>query len=445
MNHSGSIDENLEPNNGATKSTRNSLLDKTISRRDILKLAGAGSLGLLLGAGGVGGILAATDTLSKSTGKTNSNNFPAEGSVPFYGQHQAGIITPSQNFLCFASFDLKTTSLAEVKKLFQAWTEAAAVMTTGDLIGNSNSSLNLPPSDTGEAAGLSPSKMTITFGVGPSFFDERFGLSGKRPATFKELPRFRGDALQSQWCGGDIGIQVCADDLQVAFHAIRNLARIARGIAVLKWTQEGFQRTGTADPSSGTPRNLMGFKDGTGNPDTNDAKAMDDIVWAGAGDEKDWMKGGSYMVARRIRMRVEIWDRSSLSDQELTFGRHRDSGAPLGSKNEFDPLDLEAKDSSGQPTLPMNSHSRLAHMDGGTKILRRAYSYSSGIDNKTGQLDAGLFFISYQRNIEKQFIAMQQILAASDKLNEYIVHVGSAVFACFPGTRKGGYIGETLF
>lgn len=445
MSHSGSIDENIERNDGEVNSSRNPLLDKTISRRDILKLAGAGSLGLLLGAGGVGGILAATDTLSKKAGKTTESSFPVGDSVPFYGQHQAGIITPAQNFLCFASFELTTPSLPEVRKLFQAWTEAAAAMTTGDLIGNSNSSLNLPPSDTGEAAGLSPSKMTITFGAGPSFFDERFGLASKRPASFKDLPRFRGDALQSQWSGGDIGIQVCADDLQVAFHAIRNLARISRGTAVLKWTQEGFQRTGPADPSSGTPRNLMGFKDGTGNPDTSDVKAMNDIVWAQAGDEKDWMKGGSYMVARRIRMRVEIWDRSSLSDQEQTFGRHRDSGAPLGSKNEFDPLDLEAKDSSGQPTLPMNSHSRLAHMNGGTKILRRAYSYSSGIDNKTGQLDAGLFFISYQRNIEKQFIAMQQILATSDKLNEYIAHVGSAVFACFPGTHKGGYIGETLF
>lgn len=145
MSDLGSIDGNTERNDGKATSPRDSLLDKPISRRDILKLAGAGSLGLLLGAGGVGGILAATDTLSKSTNKSKTNNFSASDSVSFYGQHQAGIITPAQNFLCFASFDLKTTSLAEVRKLFQAWTEAAAVMITGDLIGNSNSSLNLPP------------------------------------------------------------------------------------------------------------------------------------------------------------------------------------------------------------------------------------------------------------------------------------------------------------
>lgn len=423
--------------------TADSLLNKRLSRREMLKIAGVGGIGLLLGGGGAYGALALKETLAKNSAPSKGD---ASGSrVGFYGEHQAGIITPAQHFLSFASFDLTTSSLADVRQLFQSWTEAAAAMTSGDLIGNSNNNLNLPPSDTGETAGLSPSKLTITFGVGPSFFDNRFGLAGKRPTTFGELPKFRGDALQTEWCGGDIGVQVCADDLQVAFHAVRNLARIARGTAVLRWMQDGFQRTGPADPSNGTPRNLMGFKDGTGNPDIADAQAMKEIVWAGSGDVAAWMKGGSYLVARRIRMRIEIWDRSTLDDQERTFGRHRDTGAPLGMRDEFAPLDLNAKNTAGEPALPMNSHSRLAHMDGATKILRRAYSYTGGMDAKTGQLDAGLFFISYQRDIQKQFIPMQQILAASDKLNEYIVHVGSAAFACFPGTRPGGYIGETLF
>ncbi|HEY4389828.1 MAG TPA: iron uptake transporter deferrochelatase/peroxidase subunit [Paenibacillus sp.] len=419
------------------------LFSKKMSRRDVLKYAGIGGIGLLLGGSGGYGLLAAKEKLSPSSRKTGDRRSSME-QIPFYDQYQAGIITPAQNFLCFASFDLTTNSITDVRKLFQAWTESASLMTSGQMLGNNNNQ-NLPPSDTGEAAGLSTSKLTITFGVGPSFFDSRFGLSAKKPATFAELPSFRGDALQSEWCGGDIGIQVCADDMQVAFHAVRNLARIARGTAVMRWMQEGFQRSSAADPIGGTPRNLLGFKDGTGNPDTHDKQAMKDIVWAGADNGADWMLGGSYMVARRIRMRIEIWDRSPLSDQEQTFGRYRDSGAPIGSKDEFAPLDLGAKDSSGQPLIPLTSHSRLAHMDGKIKMLRRAYSYTGGIDAKTGQLDAGLFFICYQKDIQKQFISMQQKLATSDKLNEYIVHVGSAVFACFPGVRQGGYIGDTLF
>ncbi|MGG6311774.1 iron uptake transporter deferrochelatase/peroxidase subunit [Paenibacillus macerans] len=418
------------------------LLDKRFSRRELLKIAGAGGIGLLLGGGGAYGMLAAKEMLAKTAPKAG---VPSGSLVPFHGGHQAGIVTPAQNFLCFAAFDLTTRSLSDVRKLFQAWTEAAAAMTEGMMIGSSNDNLNLPPSDTGEAAGLSPSRLTLTFGVGPSFFDGRFGLSGQRPASFSELPSFRGDALLPEWCGGDLAVQVCADDMQVAFHAVRNLARIGRGTAVLRWMQEGFQRTGPADPAGGTPRNLMGFKDGTGNPDIADAAAMNESVWVQAVDGAGWMRGGSYMAIRRIRMRIEVWDRSSLADQEQTFGRHRGSGAPLGSKDEFAPLDLDAKDASGQPVLPMTSHSRLAHMDGKLKILRRAYSYTGGMDAKTGQLDAGLIFISYQRNLQKQFVPMQQTLAQSDKLNEYILHVGSAVFACFPGIREGGYIGETLF
>ncbi|ANS77248.1 deferrochelatase [Paenibacillus yonginensis] len=422
------------------------MLNKPLSRRDVLKMAGVGGLGLLLGGGAAGALFTGTQAVARRKNVLNAGR-AHRAAYPFYGEHQSGIITPSQNFLCFASFDLTATKLDEVRALFKKWTTAAASMTQGAMLGNesTNTNPNLPPADTGEAAGLIPSKITITFGVGPSFFDSRFGLAAKRPAAFPDLPKFRGDALQPQWCGGDIGVQVCADDLQVAFHAVRNLARLARGTAVLRWTQEGFQRTTAAEPTAGTPRNLMGFKDGTGNPDVNNAAQMKQVVWVQPEDGASWMANGSYMVVRRIRMRLEVWDRSTLDDQQQTFGRYRDSGAPLGARDEFDPLDLSAKDEAGKPVIPLNAHSRLAHMEGKTKLLRRAYSYSSGLDLKTGQLDAGLMFICYQRNIKQQFIAMQEILAAEDKLNEYITHVGSASFACFPGVAEGGYIGDRLF
>ncbi|MFB9326509.1 iron uptake transporter deferrochelatase/peroxidase subunit [Paenibacillus aurantiacus] len=420
---------------------QDALWQKPISRRDMLKMAGIGGAGLLLGGLATGGVLGAAGRLGAA--EASSTFAEAGEAVEFYGSHQAGVATPAQDFICFAAFDLTTDDVNSVRRLFQKWTEAAAAMTGGVMIGDVNDNLNMPPSDTGEAAGLAPSKTTITFGVGPSFFDGRFGLAGKRPAALPDLPPFSGDELREEWTGGDIGVQVCANDMQIAFHAIRNLARIARGKAVLRWTQEGFQRSAQADPAGATPRNLMGFKDGTVNPDVRDEKTMNEVVWAQSSDGADWMSGGTYMVVRRIRIRVEVWDRSTLGDQEATFGRHRGSGAPLGSRSETDPVDLEAKDGKGEPLIPMNAHVRLARGDGTLRILRRSYSYSSGLDKKTGQLDAGLLFISYQRDIGKQFIPMQQRLA-SDRLNEYIVHNGSAVFACFPGVREGGYIGDTL-
>jgi len=417
----------------------------SVTRRDVLKMAGVGAIGVLIGSAGVGGVLAATGKLAPSSNK--SATAPSDEEViPFYGPHQAGIITPAQDFICLAAFDLTISDISAVKELFKKWTEESARMSMGEFVGTENTNPNLPPTDTGEAAGLSPSRTTITFGVGPSFFDHRFGLASKRPAALADIPHFAGDNLRPEWSGGDICVQVCADDMQVAFHAIRNLTRLARGTAVLRWTQEGFQRTGKSTRTKDeTPRNLLGFKDGTVNPDTREANKMNQTVWAQSSDGAPWMSNGSYLVVRRIRMRIEVWDRTILSEQEATFGRYRGSGAPLGAVNEFDELPLDQKDSSGKPIIPDRSHVRLSHGDGSEEILRRGYSYSSGIDHKTGQLDAGLLFICYQRDPRKQFIPIQKRLAQGDKLNEYISHIGSAIFACFAGAKQGSYIGEGLF
>ncbi|MFD2368830.1 iron uptake transporter deferrochelatase/peroxidase subunit [Brevibacillus sp. GCM10020057] len=418
------------------------ITSKKLTRRDALKLAGVGGIGLLVGAGGMRAFMQPQPSAASVDASVDSD--AVKGIVPFYGKHQSGIITPMQDFICMGAFDVTATALADVRKLFQSWTVAAARMTEGKNVDDESDNPLMPPVDTGEGMGLAPMKMTITFGLGPSFFDERFGLAGKRPAPLVDLPHFNGDDIRKEWSGGDIVVQVCANDPQVAFHAIRNLSRIARGKAVLRWLQDGFQRTSAADPTGSTPRNLMGFKDGTNNPPMT-GSAPDEIVWAQASDNPAWMAGGTYMIMRRIRMRIEVWDRSNLKDQEATFGRHRQTGAPLGKSGEFDDLELDRKDSSGNPVVPANSHVALAHMEGKVKILRRGYSYSSGMDLKTGQLDAGLLFVCFNRDPRKQFIPMQQKLAAADALNEYITHVGSGIFACLPGASEGGYIGDTLF
>ena len=242
-------------------------------------------------------------------------------------------------------------------------------------------------------------------------------------------------------------MQACADDPQVAFHAVRNLARIGRGSVVMRWSQLGFGRTSTTSRAQATPRNLMGFKDGTNNIRAEDTAAMRRHVWVGAGDDPAWMRDGTFMVTRRIRMLIEVWDRASLADQQDTIGRLKTSGAPIGGERESDEADLSAKRAGGEPRIPVDAHIRLAapQANGGERILRRGYSFTDGMDTELGQLDAGLFFICFQRDPFKQFVAIQRRLGSNDALNEYIKHTSSAVFAVPPGVRPGGYVAQGLF
>jgi deferrochelatase/peroxidase EfeB len=187
----------------------------------------------------------------------------------------------------------------------------------------------------------------------------------------------------------------------------------------------------------------MGFKDGTANIRAEDTTAMERFVWVGAAGPA-WMRGGTYMVTRRIRMLLEIWDRSPLEDQEQTIGRDKYQGAPLGGSKESDPLDLAAE-TNGRPTIPVDAHVRLASAQmNGERILRRGYSFTDGVDESLGELEAGLFFICFQRDPQRQFVPIQRRLGENDALNEYIKHVGSAVFAVPPGARPGGFVGEGL-
>ena len=307
-----------------------------------------------------------------------------------------------------------------------------------------------PPDDTGEALGLPASGLTLTVGFGPTLFRtadgrDRFGLAARRPGPLTELPAFPGDQLDPAISGGDLCVQACADDPQVAVHAVRNLVRLGAGVVSVRWSQLGFGRTSSTSTGQATPRNLFGFKDGTANLKAENAAALDRFVWVGEKDNGgDWLAGGSYLVTRRIRMLIEPWDTSSLREQEQTIGRTKGSGAPLGQQREFDPVDFRAK-ADGQPAVPPTSHVFLAHPDNaGTAILRRGYSFVDGSDG-LGRLDAGLFFMAFQRDPASGFVQVQRRLR-TDAMNEYIRHTSSAVFACPPGVRGAGdWWGRALF
>jgi len=402
-----------------------------------------------LGAGAAGVAIGAASGAAVAADRGDAQAHTRSGPVPFFGAHQAGIATAAQDRLHLATFDVSSERPADVRELLRAWTSAAASMTRGGPAGPPAANAMLPPTDTGEAAGLPPANLTITFGFGPSLFvlhgGDRFGIADRRPDALIDLPPFAGDELDPTRTGGDLVVQACSDDPQVAFHAVRNLGRIGRGVVVPRWSQMGFGRTSSTTRTQVTPRNLMGFKDGTNNLHGDDPASMDANIWVGT-EGPAWIAGGSYMVTRRIRMLIEVWDRASLDDQQRTIGRAKDTGAPLGASAEFDTVPLGVV-ANGTPVVPMDAHIRLAapSENEGAAILRRGYSFTDGIDPVTGQLDAGLFFICFQRDPRNGFVPLQHKLASNDALNEYIKHVGSGIFAVPPGAPPTGYVGQSLF
>ncbi len=419
----------------------------------------------LLGIGGGVAAVAAAAGFGASRVAAQASAAPAASASPgtyaFTGARQAGVVTPAQDRLYLAAFDVTTDSRDELVALLRRWTTIAARLTQGlpaGPFGAASGPYDAPPDDTGEAADLPPAGLTLTFGFGRSLFvgtpapdgtpgTDRFGLADRLPGGLVALPHFPADALDPARSDGDLVVQACADDPQVAVHAIRNLSRAAFGAATIRWTQLGYGRTSSTTTAQRTPRNLFGFKDGTANVKAEEPDALDEHVWVPAsaadddtadGVDSAWLTGGTYLVARRIRMLVETWDRTSLREQEALVGRNKGEGAPLSGGTEFTEPDFAATGRADAPLIATNSHVRLAHPDqnDGVRMLRRGYNFTDGNDS-LGRLDAGLFFLAFVRDPRTHYVPMQNRLSGQDGLMEYLQHTGSGLFAVPPGVPDG--------
>lgn len=358
------------------------------------------------------------------------STFVGAGMEPAAGKHQSGVVTAPQAHSVFAAFDLREgVDAAAVGRLMRLLTDDITRVTSG----------RAALADTAAELAATPARLTVTVGFGPGLF-ARTGLAEQQPAGLVELPAFpKIDRLQDRWSGGDLLLHICADDAMVVAHTQRMLLKDTRAFAVPRWFQRGFRRAmGSGVPGSGD-RNLMGQIDGTVNP-AKDSE-FDAVVWnTGPG----WFAGGTTMVLRRIRMDLDRWDELDRSAMEQVMGRHLDTGAPLGGSAEHEEPDLAALDFTGLKAIPDFAHLRLARGDGPARqILRRPYNYDDSPD-ADGASDVGQLFCSYQADIGRQFVPMQQRLAESDLLNKWTTPVGSAVFAILPGFEAGQWLGQGL-
>jgi deferrochelatase/peroxidase EfeB len=364
--------------------------------------------------------------------------------VPFHGKYQAGILPPSSRSTMVVSFNATTEGKAELVDLFQTVTDRARFLTAGGLppvIG-----INGPPSDSGVLGPTVVSDgLTVTFGVGSTLFDDRYGLASARPKRLIPMPSFPNDNLDPAQCGGDLILQLSAGNADTVLHALRDIAKNTRGGMQANWRIDGF--TSPARPTGTVPRNMLGFMDGIANPSVTSRSTMDSLVWVepGAAGEPAWTANGSYFVVRLIRMFVEFWDRVDVGEQETMIGRRRPSGYPLDGASLYATPNYTA-DPTGD-IVPLTAHIRLANprtaQSAASRILRRGYNYDRGLD-QVGDLDMGLIFTCFQQDIERQFAAVQTRLIG-EPLVDYISPFGGGYFLALPGvTGPSDYYGRAM-
>ncbi|MEF9915515.1 iron uptake transporter deferrochelatase/peroxidase subunit [Streptomyces sp. P5-A9] len=399
-----------------------------VSRRRLLGTAGA--TGAVLGTVGAlaGRAIAvpAGDTPLASVGS---------GQSPFHGRHQSGIIGDLQSSGHLVAFDLVPGSgRKKAAALLRRWSTTATRLMAGELAADG---------DTGVALDAGPSSLTITFGLGRSFFD-RTGLASRRPKALAPLPPYSSDRIDKSRSEGDLWVQIGANDALVAFHALRAIQKGAGSAARVRWQMNGFNRSPGTTPHPMTARNLMGHVDGTRNP-RPDEKDFEKKVFVPSDGEPDWMANGSYAVVRRIRMLLDDWEKLSRGDQEKVIGRRKSDGAPLSGGTETSDMDLEKTDAEGSLVVPFTAHARISRPDynQGATILRRLLSYHDGYD-KNGTPDAGMLFVCWQADPMRGFVPLQFHLDRADALSQYIRHEASGLFAVPGGAAKGEYVGQRL-
>ena len=389
---------------------------RALSRRRVL--GGAG----LLGAAGIGW---------GATQFKHSGDLPgfASDTVQFHGIHQAGITTAPQAHGLFLAFDLTDDAdRATVISILELWSADAARLTAGK-----PALADTEP----DLAGV-PARLTVTVGFGPRLFTI-VDAENARPSCLRPLPIYEIDRLEPHWSGGDLLLQICADDLTSCSHAARVLSKNVRRLARIKWTQRGFRHASGSRPQGTTMRNIMGQLDGTVNTALDEA---DDLIWDD-GREHPWFAGGTTLVVRRIRAELDTWDEIDRAGRELTIGRRLDTGAPLTGTTEHEEPDFTAA-INGITVIPPNAHiARARSSNPRERFLRRAYNYDDPPPDD-GVSNSGLIFAAYQRDITEQFLPVQQRLAEADALNTWTTPIGSSVFAMPPGVEPGRYLGHTL-
>lgn len=388
------------------------------SRRAVLL---GGSAGLAAG-GGALAVRAASSTPSAQA------RLVADRRV-FDGEHQPGVVDDPPAFGCWLGVDLVDgVGKGALRTLLRIWTDDIRRLMGGAVTLTDQSHELADPG----------TRLTVTVGLGPGAFDHA-GLTAQRPPWLRPLPAFAIDKLEKRWQQTDLVVQVCSDDPLSVTHARDQLAESARGLGVPRWVQRGT-RPAPREGDRGVMRNAFGQLDGTVNPTPGQDDA---VIWHGPQAPR-WLRGGTSLVIRRIRMDVETWSSVDRVARENAVGRRLSDGGGITGRGPDAPVDLEAKDHLGFTVVDQAAHVRRAMPAAPhERILRRPYSYDDA--TTAGLSEQGLVFCAFQADPVRQLLPIQRRLAEADLMNLWTTPVGSAVYAVPGGCAPGEYLAQHLF
>lgn len=403
-----------------------------VTRRDLL--IGASASGVGAAVAGASGYQIASSAAASSQAEALAQQKAADAtrvldaSVPFFGRHQSGVELELQTFTSFVAFDADSNLNLEA---FERW----MLLLTDDISRLQSGQPVL--ADAQPQLALGPARLTVTLGLGPRIFDV-LKIAALRPAGFAQVPKQKIDKLEDRFSEGDLLLHISADDPIVLSHAQRALIRDSLAFGKVRWAQQGFANAQGVNPGGVRQRNLMGQVDGTDNPALG-SKHFEQVVWNDeASAEQPWLIGSTQLVLRRIAMQLDTWDKLGRTEKEEVIGRNLENGAPLGKQNETDIPDFGARDQSGLLQIPGFAHIRNASARTADEIFfRRPFNYEIGV-SELGKPDVGLLWTAYARNLNKQYLPVQERLSKVDLLNLWTTPIGSSVWLIPPGVPAEG-------
>lgn len=404
------------------------------SRRALLLGGGAVAAGAVVG-GGAEAYAQARVREAVARERAQADTANALVTQTFHGVHQPGIEMTPQAHQTLVALDLHDdVDRAALRRMLPIISDDAARLMAG------RSAL----ADSEPELAIMPTGLTITVGFGRELIARVD--PALVPAWLAEQPRFAIDRLEDAWVGGDLVLQIAADDPLTVAHTRRMLLKDIRPFTTVRWEQAGFRRAWGSQRTGTTQRNLFGQVDGTVNPEPG-GDDFRRVVWDGTTEDRNpaWLAGGTGFIVRRFRMLLDKWDLLDREGREEAVGRRLDTGAPLTGTAEHDEPDFDAVTPLGFPVIAEYAHMRrLRSPDTAQRILRRTYNFEQAPRSADELSDSGLIFTAFQHDVGTQYVPLQQRMSDLDLLNEWVEHIGMAVFAIPPGCDEGGYVGQTL-